>query len=315
MWSLLVADLHLLVVAAAVELGLLDAIGDGADVGELAEAGGLAPRATRTVVEHLAALGLLDVDGQGRVSVSPWVDAHLRPAGGCFGDMLRACARENSRYDRLLAAVRLGACSPATVHYSGGVADASVRGSYLADAAVALADALDLGGRSHLLDVGGGHGVPLAALLERWPTLTATLLDLPPTAACARREFAARGLGPRARVLAGDFRDGLPEGLGPDVVLLSQILVDLDTDERLQLLGRCRQILQPGGELIVHEMLAVPGVDEAMFAAMNTEMLLWSRGRHLTREQLEEALAESGFEQVSTAATWGLWSAVRAVAP
>jgi 2,7-dihydroxy-5-methyl-1-naphthoate 7-O-methyltransferase len=312
-WSILAANLHPIAVAAAVELGLLDAIGEGSDVGQLAAAVGVAPRVATTLIEHLLSLRLLEEDADEHLTVSAWGKAHLRPSGGQFRDLFEAC-KDDPRYRGLLRVARADRPPAASDHYANAKLEASVRGTYAETAAIALAGSLDLRGRRHLLDVGGGHGTILAAVLEPWPQLTATLLDLPPVAPLATNALRERGMESRVRVVAGDFQKGLPPGEPPDTVLLSQILVDLGSAERARLLENCRDRLQAGGELIVHEMLASPRASRSLLAAMNTELLLWSAGHHMTEAQLRDTLLEAGFEQPTTSATWGLWSVTTAIA-
>lgn len=312
-WSILAADLHPIAITAAVDLGLLDAIGDGSDVSQLAVAAGVAPRVATTLIEHLLALGLLEGDAERQLTVSAWGQAHLRPGGGQFRGLLDTC-KDDPRYRRLLQVAKAECAPAASDHYANATHEASVRGTYAVTAGIALANTLDLRGRRHLLDVGGGHGTVLASLLEPWPQLTATLLDLPPVVALAGGALRERGMESRVRVVAGDFQEGLPVDERPDAILLSQILVDLGSEERACLLANCRDTLLRGGTLIVHEMLASPRVSRSLLAAMNTELLFWSAGRHMTEAQLRDALIEAGFEQPTTSTTWGLWSVTTAVA-
>jgi protein-L-isoaspartate O-methyltransferase len=311
-WAILAANLHPIAVAGAIALGLLDAIDGEADVSQAAATTGVTPRVAITLAEHLLALGLLEEGTGERLTVSPWGKAHLQPRGGRFRGLLDQC-KDDPRYGRLLQVARVSHAPDAGDHYAGAKEDASVRGSYAVTAAIALADALDLKGRRHLLDVGGGHGAILAALLEPWPQLTATLLDLPPVIPLAGKALRERGMEGRVALVAGDFREGLPPGEPPDAILLSQILVDLGATERTHLLESCRKHLATGGELIVHEMLA-PRLSPPLLASMNTELLLWSAGRHMTEAQLGDALLAAGFEQPRTRTTWGLWSVTTAVA-
>ena len=312
-WAILVADLHPIAVSAAVELGLLDAIGDGSDLGEIAAAADVKPRLATTLAEHLLALGLLEGDAKGRITVSAWGQAYLQPDGGQFRSLLDT-HRDDPRYRRLLQVARAERAPAARDYYIHAEHAASVRGAYAVTAGIALADTLDLRDRQHLLDVGGGHGTILAALLESWPQLTATLLDLPPVTALASEALRERGMENRVRVVAGNFDEGLPVEESPDAILLSQILVDLGSEERARLLASCRNRLSRGGKLIVHEMLASPRVSRSLLAAMNTELLCWSGGRHMTEAQLCDMLIEAGFEQPATSTTWGMWSMTTAVA-
>jgi ubiquinone/menaquinone biosynthesis C-methylase UbiE len=103
-----------------------------------------------------------------------------------------------------------------------------------------------------LLDVGGGSGIYSIALLARHPQLTATVLDREEVLEVAA-EFAERyGVEDRLTLLPGDmFQTPLPAS---DYVLLSNILHDWDVPECQQLVNRCTGALNPGGQLLVHDV-------------------------------------------------------------
>ena len=77
-----------------------------------------------------------------------------------------------------------------------------------------------------IVDVGGGNGTLLAAILAAHPRIRGHLVDLDPTAAQASRTFSARHLDHRAQASAGSIFDPLPEGA--DAYLLCDILPDRD---------------------------------------------------------------------------------------
>ncbi|MGM1064716.1 methyltransferase [Saccharothrix sp. Mg75] len=105
-----------------------------------------------------------------------------------------------------------------------------------------------------LVDVGGGRGTFLAAILAANPGVSGHLVDLGPTAAEARRAFEEQGLGARTRVTAGSFFDPLPAGA--DAYLLFDVLHDWDDEQADRVLGRCAEAVRPGGSVLVVEAVA-----------------------------------------------------------
>lgn len=120
-----------------------------------------------------------------------------------------------------------------------------------ADVARAIVSAYDWGVLGHVVDVGGGDGALLAALLAEYPTLSGTVVDLPETAETARRNLAAAGLGDRARVVAADFFSALP--VEAEGYLLSSVLSCWGDDEACALLHNCASAAGEDGAVFVIE--------------------------------------------------------------
>jgi len=99
-----------------------------------------------------------------------------------------------------------------------------------------------------ILDVGGGQGRVLAAILDAHPRMHGHLVDLEPTATEARRTFSAQDLTERTQVTAGSFFDPLP--VGADAYVLFDILHNWDDEHAYRILGRC---VAPAGRILVIE--------------------------------------------------------------
>lgn len=109
-----------------------------------------------------------------------------------------------------------------------------------------------------LLDIGGGHGWYSAELCRRHPGLTATVLDLPGSAAAGREIIAAAGLSGRVRHRDGDAtQDDL--GSGYDAVLCFNLVHHLTEDQIIGLFARIYAALAPGGVFAVMDGFAEPG--------------------------------------------------------
>ena len=104
-----------------------------------------------------------------------------------------------------------------------------------ADAVVA---AYDFGAFSSLVDVGGGRGVLLDAILRTAPSSRPSLFDRP-----AAVEAARAFLGERASCVVGDFFESVPAGA--DAYLLSRVLHDWDDEDALRILRVCREAMGP----------------------------------------------------------------------
>lgn len=124
--------------------------------------------------------------------------------------------------------------------------------SYAVPIGELLADVIDWGGRTCVLDVAGGAGALLIELAKRHSTLRGVVLELPPVCPVATQRITAAGLADRLRAEPGDMLSAsYPEGV--DVVLLSWVLHNYGDDKCKQLLAKAYDALPVGGRLVVSE--------------------------------------------------------------
>jgi len=104
-----------------------------------------------------------------------------------------------------------------------------------------------------VVDVAGGSGAMLAAILAARPDLRGTVVDTPDVVEEARHRMAAHGMSDRCAFEPADFFKRIPEG--GDVYLLSRILHDWDDDRCTAILRNCRAAMKPNSRLLVVERL------------------------------------------------------------
>jgi hypothetical protein len=158
-----------------------------------------------------------------------------------------------------------------------------------------IAQRFDWSRFSQILDVGGGDGTVLTAILHAHPDLRGRVLDLSPTTAAATARFAAAGLDDRASTVSGSFFDPLP--VGADAYLLSDILHDWDDEAARTILAGCRRAAAPNGTVVVIEPVRGQGAD----TAMDLFMLMCFGGRERTVDELTRLATDSGL----TLHNWG----------
>lgn len=138
-----------------------------------------------------------------------------------------------------------------------------------------------------MVDVGGGTGAMLAAILRRRPGVRGTLVDLPRTVALSRETFQAAGVAGRVTAAGQSFFDPLPAGA--DLYLLRGILNDWPDDEATAILSRCAEAARPNGRVVV---LGGVTPDNARLGLM-IEMVLLG-GRYRTVSEFRELAREAG---------------------
>jgi spermidine synthase len=110
-----------------------------------------------------------------------------------------------------------------------------------------------------IVDVGGGSGALVAAILQAYPQASGTIFDLPAVAADAHAYLATAGLNERCEVVAGDFFASLPHG---DTYLLSHILHNWDDAHCTRILRNCRSAMASDGRILIFERLMPERITE-----------------------------------------------------
>src|SRR4051794_17258978 len=89
-----------------------------------------------------------------------------------------------------------------------------------------------------VVDIGGGQGALLAAVLGANPGLRGLLFERGPVVDMARERLEAAGLSDRCGLMAGDFFEDVPSG--GDIYLLKKVIHDWQDKEARSILDRCR---------------------------------------------------------------------------
>jgi hypothetical protein len=144
---------------------------------------------------------------------------------------------------------------------------------------------LDWRGDETIVDVGGGNGALLRAVLERRPELRGIVFDLPETV----RDEAS--LGDRIEFVAGDFFERVPTG---EAYVLSAILHDWDDERASAILATIRGAAPENARLLVLESVIAPG-NEPNGAKWLDLLMLVLGGRERTESEWRELLESTGF--------------------
>jgi hypothetical protein len=150
---------------------------------------------------------------------------------------------------------------------------------------------------ARIVDVAGGHGSLLAAILRAAPGARGVLLDLPHAASVARERFAAAGLDVRAEVVEGSMFEDVPAGA--DAYVLKWILHDWADARCRAILGRIRAAIPAHGRLLVVERVLPERADASLatrtMMMADLLMMVHLEGRERTERELRALLEDSGF--------------------
>ncbi len=245
--------------------------------------------ALRRLLAHLVSIGVLSQDELGRFALTPagecLRDDHESGMRGTL-DIEGALGRAELSFVHLLHSVRAGEASFLLLYGRtfwddlGEDVDRSAdydaqMGTDVKRWAEHLVGAYDWGTLGLLVDVGGGDGTLIEAILRRYSSLRGIVFDQPTTVERARAALAAAGLDDRAEAIAGSFFDPLPAGAGG--YLLSAILHDCNDESAAAILRRCAEAAGSGGRVLVVEKTGVGG--ESPSTAMDLRLLVYFGGR------------------------------------
>jgi hypothetical protein len=145
-----------------------------------------------------------------------------------------------------------------------------------------------------IVDVGGGHGVLLRALLARAPWASGVLFDLPEVVAGAADALAGPA-GPPIETVGGSFFDAVPPGA--DLYVLAHVLSDWDDAAAAKILRNCHQAGQPRHALAVVEALLPDRPGDALIPfLLDLHLLVTNGGKIRPAHDLRALLAGAGYE-------------------
>lgn len=297
-------------IRVAATLHLADHLMEGRNAADLADALGVESEMLERLLRHLQQVGVVQQDEAQRFHLTSAGEAlrsdHPSSLRGAL-DMEGPLGRADLSLIHLLHSVRTGEAAFPLLYDAGFWEDLAARphlasafnqqmASYSSLAADALVSAHDWGTLTHLMDVGGGNGRLLSAILTEYPHLRGTVLDQSEAVEEATARFTEDGLSDRASAVVGDFFDELPSGA--DAYLLSTVLHDWDDASAQRILRRCAQAAGPAGSVFVAEW-AGPDV-ESLITDMDLRMLAYYGGRERGVPELTALAKSSGLRVIST---------------
>jgi O-methyltransferase domain len=177
---------------------------------------------------------------------------------------------------------------------------------------VSIVQAYDFTHFSTVVDVGGGRGGLLAAILAANPHLQGVLFDKPAVVLGAEEVISSAQILDRCKVVSGDFFDSVPEG--GDAYLLSNVIHNWDDDNAVQILGRCRAAMANTGCVLLAEPVLPENAAPSMAKFADLGMLVTtSGGRERTEAEYRTLCDRAGLRLTRIVPSNALISLVEAV--
>lgn len=289
------------------KLGVADHLADGPKTAEeIADATGAHAGALYRIFRALSSVGVLTESGNNRFGLTPLSDTLRTDAPGS----LRAFAtvelgeEHYPAWGELLYSVRTGEIAfdkafgmPIWEFFAKNPENARTFDDAMTNMTLAIKDAIlasyDASTIRKLVDIAGGHGSLIAALLKSNTEMKGILFDLPNVVEGAKKRIEAEGLSDRCEAVAGSFFESVPEGA--DAYIMKWIIHDWDDERSIAILKNVRRAMAQGGKLLLVEAVIPQGSEPHFAKFIDLNMLVMTGGRERTEEEYRRLFESSGF--------------------
>jgi hypothetical protein len=313
------------VVSAVAALGIADALASGPrSVNQIAEAVDAHAPSLYRLLRACADIELLhELDGQAFALTEPG-DALRNDAPGSMRNFAIWVGLPAERYAwaDLASCIRTGKPAFAGVHgqpvfdYMGAQPDVlAVFDKAMTEASrqivAPVVAAYDFSPFDTVVDVGGGRGGLLAAVLAANPRARGVLYDQNSVIGDAGQPLKEASVDDRCELVSGDFFESVPAG--GDAYLLSNIIHDWDDERSARILTNCRAAISAAGRVLLVEAVMPAKIEPSLTVKlMDLDMLVLNGGRQRTEEEFSELFRQVGLK-LSRIVPAGLCSVVEAV--
>jgi ubiquinone/menaquinone biosynthesis C-methylase UbiE len=292
---------------AAAKLNLADIIGSQGPMtsAELAKKSGADEESVSRLLRALASTGIFSIDENGKYTLTPLAEClkednpeSIKAMAVVLGDMLY------KGYDELLYSVKTGdrgfdkALGVPVFEYltnnpeTGKLFDRMMTDIHGGETQP-MVDTYDFSAFNTVVDIGGGNGEVISAILNKNATVKGILFDLPEVIDRSNNNISAGGLSNRCQLVAGSFFDSVVKG--GDAYIMRHILHDWSDTDAITILTNCRKSMNPGGKILVVEAVIQEGNEPSPFKLLDLTMLLIG-GKERTRNQFENIFSKAGLK-------------------
>lgn len=176
----------------------------------------------------------------------------------------------------------------------------------------AVVNEFDFSGIETLVDVAGGQGYLLLAILAANPTLQGILFDQPDVIDRAKSFVAAQPASSRCQLSAGNFFESVPQGA--DAYMLKHVIHDWDDPRSIVILKRCYEAMLKNGRVLLVEQVIPSGNAPSLGKLLDVNMLVMCPGgKERTADEYRDLLAAAGFRLTRIVPTSGLVSVIEGI--
>lgn len=296
---------------AACRLNLPDLVGERPqDADELAAATGTHPPSLRRALRGLVAWGFFSQELDGRYAPTAVSELFRSDKPGMrnmtvllsdeayrtWGSLTESLRTGEPMYERIHGKSRwqmLAEDPEEAATFNAAMVETSTR------VGREFVDAYDFHDAQLVVDVAGGNGALLAAVLRAHPSMRGILFDLPAGLAGASSVMEKAAVSDRVSMVEGSFFESVPAGA--DVYLLKSIIHDWDDERAVAILETCRRAMKDDARLVLVERVVTEGVPDAEDIGplmSDLHMMVLLGGRERTTTEHGELFAAAGLRLV-----------------
>lgn len=324
MFEMIVAGWTSQAITVAAQLGVADALADGPlPIDELAARVDADADALRRLLRALIGRGIFRQRRDGRYELNSLSDTLRSDAPVSMTSAARfyGSQEQRERWTLMVDAVRTGNAVVAALRgkesfeYFAEKPELAELFNQTMTSVSELTDATVVAGYDFsvyptIVDVGGGHGPLLAAILASAPASGGVLYDLPGVVANAPNLLRKQDVADRVRIAEGSFFDGVPPN--GDAYILKNIIHDWPEDKALQILRNVRAAAAPHAALLLVEFVIPSHNRDFPGKWVDLEMMLNLGARERTAAEYRDLLSQAGFRMTRVVQTASPLSVVEA---
>jgi hypothetical protein len=294
-------------VSAVAQFGIADHLEQGPKtIQQLAEATGTQQQALYRVLRACASIGIFAELEDGRFENTPLSEPLRTNAVPCVRHMAMMMIEDwhLKSWAELPWSMQTGEPAPMKVYgmrgfqyfsqnpEKGVIFNRAMKDISQADSPV-IAASYDFSVFQSLVDVAGGLGTLLGAILDRTPSLHGIVFEMPHVVEQIQREGSIAKWAGRCEAVAGSFFEGVPKS---DGYIMKHILHDWDDESASKILAACRKSILPGGKVLVVDQVVPAGNTPSPSKIMDLEMLVAPGGKERTAQEWDKVFTLSGLK-------------------
>ncbi len=175
----------------------------------------------------------------------------------------------------------------------------------------AVVEGYDFSDIETLVDVAGGHGRLLTAILDEHTSMHGVLFDQPHVLDGAKDNEHVKALSERMRLVSGDFFESVPGGF--DGYIMKHIIHDWDDERAVRILRNIRNVMREDGRVMLVEAVITTEGQQDFGKLLDIEMLVSPGGKERTASEYKDLFARAGLKMTTIVPTKSPYSVIEAV--